>query len=104
MALNSEQSMHLYRITQEALTNAARHAHATRIRITLSRKNHRCRLTIRDDGTGFQQARDEGARRHASGMGLSIMRYRADMIGARLNVASTPGVGTTITCSFRTAI
>jgi len=102
MALSSEQSMHLYRITQEALTNAARHAHATRIRITLSRKDHRYRLMIRDDGSGFHQTRAEDARGPASGMGLNIMRYRAEMIGARFHVASTPGGGTTITCSFRT--
>ncbi|HMB94366.1 MAG TPA: PAS domain-containing protein [Rhodothermales bacterium] len=103
MALSSEQSMHLYRITQEALTNVARHAQATRIRITFSRKDHRYRLTIQDDGSGFRQARGEDTRGQASGMGLNIMRYRAEMIGARLNVASTPGGGTTITCSFRSA-
>lgn len=97
MTLSSERSMHLYRITQEALTNAARHAQATQIRITLSQNDHRCRLTIHDDGTGF-----ENVPGHASGMGLHIMRYRAEMIGARLNVASTLGRGTTITCSFRT--
>lgn len=102
IALPSEHSMHLYRITQEALTNAARHAQATQIRITLSRRADRCRLTIRDNGTGFQEARGADALENASGMGLHIMRYRADMIGARLDVASTSGGGTTITCSFRT--
>jgi two-component system CheB/CheR fusion protein len=98
MTLSSERSMHLYRITQEALTNVARHAQATQIRITLSCKIYRCQLTIRDDGTGFEHAPGQ-----ASGMGLHIMRYRAEMIGARFNVASTPGAGTTITCSFRTS-
>lgn len=101
MALSSEQTMHLYRITQEALTNAARHAQATRIQITLSRKDHHYRLTIRDDGTGFRLSGGEETRPPATGMGLSIMRYRAEMIGARLHVSSAPGAGTTITCSFR---
>ena len=103
MAFSSEQSMHLYRITQEALTNAARHAQATRIQITLTRKDRHVRLTIRDDGTGFQPVRGEDGRGPVPGMGLSIMRYRAEMMGARLHVASSPGAGTTITCSFRSA-
>lgn len=103
VSLSSEQSMHLYRITQEALTNAVRHAGASHIWITLSRKrkDHPYRLTIRDDGTGFQPSGGEETRPPVAGMGLSIMRYRAEMIGARLDVTSAPGAGTTITCSFR---
>lgn len=103
MALSSEQSMHLYRIAQEALTNAARHAHPTRIQITLARRDQRYRLKIEDDGRGFQQTGGDDGRGRAAGMGLSIMRYRAEMIGARLHVTSVPGEGTTITCFFRTA-
>jgi PAS domain S-box-containing protein len=100
LALSSERSMHLYRIAQEALTNATRHAQATQIRITLSSRDDRCRLTIHDNGSGFQETRGKDEQGNASGMGLHIMRYRADMIGARLDVASTSGGGTTITCSF----
>lgn len=104
MVLNSEQSMHLYRIAQEALTNAVRHAEATRLRVTLSRKTRRYELTVRDDGKGFQSIREEDAPRDSAGMGLSIMRYRAERIGARLNVTSSPDGGTTVTCSFRASV
>lgn len=100
LALNTEQSMHLYRITQEALNNATRHAQASRIRITLSRKDHRYRLTIRDNGKGMRKARADDGPRRETGMGLSIMRYRAEMIGARLTVTDAPGGGTTVTCTF----
>ncbi len=103
MALSSEQSMHLYRIAQEALTNAVRHADPTRIQITLTRKGHRYQLKIEDDGRGFQQTGGDDEQGRASGMGLSIMRYRAEMIGARLRVAGVPGEGSAITCFFRIA-
>jgi signal transduction histidine kinase len=98
VTLSIEESIHLYRITQEAVANAARHGHAARIRITLSKKNRQFLLTIHDDGTGFDVANG-----HGSGMGLHIMRYRADRIGARLDVASTSRDGTTVTCSFDAA-
>lgn len=101
MALSSEQSMHLYRIAQEAVANAVRHAHPTRIRITLARNDHRYRMTIEDDGRGFQPPGGDDAQERAAGMGLSIMRYRAEIIGARLHITSAPGQGTTITCFFR---
>ena len=97
--LSSEQSMHLYRITQEALANATRHAKANQIRITLARMDHRYRLEVEDNGTGFDEGQADAARGKAPGMGLSIMRHRAEMIGAHLSVASSPGSGTTITCS-----
>ncbi len=94
--IGSDQSMHLFRITQEAVNNAVRHANARQIQITLDRKDLGNRLVIRDDGTGFDTSVVSTA-----GMGLSIMRYRAGMIRARLAVASSPGAGTTITCQFR---
>ena len=94
--LESEQAMHLYRITQEALTNAARHAQAAHIRVVLHRSNRLVRLAIMDDGNGVDPLTASG-----SGMGLSIMRYRAEMIGARLSVAGAPGGGTAVTCTFK---
>lgn len=96
MPIELDRATHLYRIVQEALTNAVRHAHASHIRITLHRKDLYTRLTIRDDGIGF-----DAAQVSSPGMGLSIMRYRAEIIGARLSVSATPGGGTTVTCSFR---
>lgn len=99
MVVSSERAIHLYRIAQEAVTNATRHAQATRIRITLSRHENTCRLTIKDDGLGI-----DADRAPTAGMGLHIMRYRAEMIGARLDVAGTPKGGTKITCSVRVSI
>jgi two-component system CheB/CheR fusion protein len=92
--LDSDSSMQIFRITQEALANAARHARATRIRVTLHRKGQHARITIRDDGIGFNEAKER-----VTGMGLSTMRYRANIIGGRLEIKSSPGAGTTVTCS-----
>lgn len=102
LALNSEHSMHLYRIAQEAVTNAVRHGKAQRIQIKLSKNERRYRLTIHDNGAGFQPA--QAAHSKPAGMGLSIMRYRAEMIGARLDVTGSPGRGTTVSCTFRTPV
>jgi two-component system, chemotaxis family, CheB/CheR fusion protein len=99
-SFNSDQSIHLYRITQEAVTNAIRHGKPSKIRISLKQKEHRHQMIIQDDGLGFRPNSHQNAR-SVSGMGLSIMRYRAHMIGARLTVASTPRKGTTITCTFQ---
>ncbi|MBS0374839.1 MAG: PAS domain-containing protein [Proteobacteria bacterium] len=86
-----EASNHLYRIAQEALTNAARHAGATRIRVELAADANRVAVTVRDDGRGFRGEPGDG-------MGLRTMRTRADAIGARLTVQAAPGSGTLVTC------
>lgn len=80
----------LYRVTQEALHNVARHAKATRVDVTLNCRGNRVELTVEDNGVGFdtQQARQ--------GLGLSNMHERLLEIGGRLQVESQPGSGTTI--------
>lgn len=87
---------HLYRIAQEATNNAVRHGHATHISIELSAPQGRIQITIRDNGSGFQP---EQALKEA-GMGLQIMHYRAKIIGARLDIESSPGNGTLIRASL----
>lgn len=87
---------HLYRIAQEASNNAVKHGHATHISIELSAPGGRIQLCIRDDGTGFKPEMSATE----TGMGLQIMRYRANMIGARLDIESTPGNGTQVTVSL----
>jgi PAS domain S-box-containing protein len=86
---------HLYRIAQEALANALRHGRPQEIRISLSQTDDQVRLRIVDDGRGLspKAARTEG-------LGLRIMRYRANMIGAVLRVQPRKGGGTevTVTC------
>lgn len=87
---------HFYRIAQEATNNAIKHGHATHITIELSALQDKIQLIIRDDGSGFQpdQLSED------TGIGLQIMRYRANMIGARLDIESAPGNGTQITASL----
>jgi signal transduction histidine kinase len=87
---------HLYRIAQEATNNAITHGHAKQVSIKLSMHRGRIELIIQDNGTGFQPD-------HLSvnaGMGLQIMRYRANLIGASLDIESTPGNGTQIRASL----
>ncbi len=87
---------HLYRIAQEAANNAVKHGHATHISIDLSAPQGKIQIAIHDNGAGFRPD-------HVStdtGMGLQIMHYRANMIGAILDIESTPGSGTLIRASL----
>ena len=90
--LSETNASHLYRITQEALTNAARHGRATLVNISLRAEDEGFRLSITDNGSGFS-----GAAPSASGMGLKIMKYRADMIGAKFDIGSNEPHGATVT-------
>jgi len=83
---------HLYRIAQEALTNAARHGRATLVDISLIARADGFRLRITDNGVGLGRATPS-----PSGMGLKIMKYRADMIGAKFYIASNEPQGTIVT-------
>jgi signal transduction histidine kinase len=78
----------LYRIAQEALTNVARHAHATRVRVALTVMGGELRLKIEDDGDGLPQ---NGSGRRA-GVGLIGIRERARALGGTMTVASSRGV------------
>jgi signal transduction histidine kinase len=82
---------HLYRIAQEALTNAARHGHASRVEIALSAARHAFLLCVSDDGEGM--AEDAAP---YTGMGLNIMKYRAGMIGAKFEIVSRKPRGTVV--------
>jgi PAS domain S-box-containing protein len=85
----------LYRLTQEAVTNAIRHGRAKNVVIGLNVVNGDGVLTVRDDGCGF-----EVAARSQSGLGLRIMNYRAQIIGGSVVVESSPGAGTLVRCDF----
>ena len=86
---------HLYRIAQEAVNNAIRHGKSKEIVIRLSARNGAGTLTIQDDGTGF--AADPVKQ---PGVGLSIMNYRADIVGGALKVQPNEDRGVTVTCLF----
>lgn len=85
----------LYRIAQEAVNNAIRHSGATHIRIGLARAGARLELTVEDNGRGLPE--DFADRR---GLGLSTMHYRARLIGANLDMASSPGSGVRFCCTL----
>jgi len=86
---------HLYRLAQEAATNAIKHGHAKKIVIGLAVVRGGGVLTIRDDGCGF-----DAVSKGQSGLGLRIMNYRAKMINGSLSVQSSPNGGTLVRCMF----
>lgn len=85
----------LFRIFQEALTNCAKHARASSIRVALNAAGHPARLTIEDDGIGFDPSLP-GIDEHAGRLGLLNMREMAEFAGGRCIVESRPGQGTRI--------
>lgn len=92
-ALPEEHAIHAYRIAQEAVSNAVRHGRATHIQLKMvDRGEGRCGLEIRDNGSGFRMS--EAARKE--GIGVRVMRHRADLIGAELHLRSAPGKGTKV--------
>ncbi|MGH8148562.1 MAG: sensor histidine kinase, partial [Steroidobacteraceae bacterium] len=95
LPLDETAATHLYRIAQEALTNAMRHSLATAVVIRLSASAGEVQLEICDDGCGIPAA----ALVESDGLGLKIMRYRAQMLGGRLAFASEPDRGATVRCS-----
>ncbi|WP_434740642.1 sensor histidine kinase [Micromonospora sp. SH-82] len=93
--LHDETSAAILRITQEALTNAAKHAGASRVGVTLSYLDDEVTLDIRDDGSGFDPQRLP-RRDWTGGFGLEGMRTRAERNSGTLTVESEPGYGTAI--------
>jgi two-component system, NarL family, sensor histidine kinase UhpB len=88
--LTPEQELVVYRVAQEALTNALRHAEASALRFTLDTDGDEVVLVIEDDGRGFDPRRVAGA------SGVRGMRERALLVRGRLDIDSTPGGGTTV--------
>ncbi|MEF7614620.1 CHASE3 domain-containing protein [Aquincola sp. MAHUQ-54] len=84
-----------YRVVQEAFTNIAKHAQATRVELTLKEADGHVQVSVRDNGVGF-----EAGRRHASAHGLLGMRYRVEAAGGELSIQSAPGLGTQVTAQL----
>jgi signal transduction histidine kinase len=84
-------AMHLYRIAQEALTNAVKHSDAKNVVISLERNAKTVSITIGDDGHGIS------ARRSRKGLGLDLMKYRAETLGGTLRIETGQQTGTIIT-------
>ena len=96
--VDNETALHLYYIAQEAVLNALNHGKANHVTVSLKPEGAQFKLTVSDDGSGFEHASTG-----SSGMGIRIMHYRAKVIGATLNVKSQPGHGTQVTCIFSPA-
>ena len=91
------QAIHLFRIAQEALSNALKHGHAKSVVIALEASEGTFSLRVSDDGVGFNPLPGE-----RKGMGLSIMRYRARMISGRLDIQPNSPIGTVVVCTIET--
>lgn len=89
----------LYRITQEALHNAVKHAGADRIGVALIREKSAVRLCIEDNGRGFTVPKRPPPEA-AGGSGLSNLRTRTELLGGTLRISSSPGKGTRIFATF----
>jgi len=92
--IDNETATHLFRIAQEAASNAIRHGKATQVDIDLAASEGTASLTVKDDGRGFGSP---GVHR---GMGLKIMEYRATIIGGDLSIKRAADGGTIVVCSL----
>jgi signal transduction histidine kinase len=88
--------MQLFRIVQEAVNNAIRHGHASRIDVTVTYDSDHVALTIKDDGCGFTPEDEARSRLAGEHFGLVTMRERAERAGGQLRIISAPGAGTTV--------
>jgi signal transduction histidine kinase len=93
LAVSAQAGLELYRIAQEAIHNAVKHGRARRIEIELDMDAAHLRLSIRDDGKGF-----DAQAASTAGMGSHIMRYRANSLQGRLTIHSQPAKGTHVEC------
>lgn len=95
---NNTVSTHVFRIAQEAVSNAIKHGEAEHVSIRLETAGKQVTLVVEDDGVGLPEGWEE-----ARGMGLKAMRYRSKMIGGTLHVERVErveGGGTVVKCSF----
>jgi signal transduction histidine kinase len=88
--LDPELESTAYRLVQESLTNAAKHAGAAQALVELAKDGDALKVLVRDDGAGFESGTVSG------GFGLIGMRERVALVGGRLSVESSPGTGTTV--------
>jgi len=85
-------ALNLYRVAQEAVKNALKHARASEVVIGLREEDHELVLTVTDDGMGMRSPRKEKR------MGIHMMKYRANVCGGKLEIESRRGRGTTVIC------
>jgi two-component system sensor kinase FixL len=93
--LDNQTATHLYRLSQESVTNSLKHGRASKIVISLTDDEDLITLRIADDGKGFSEDHHQ-----ATGTGLRIMRYRAGLIRAKLTIGPAHPRGTQVTCTL----
>lgn len=98
-SLSEETARHLYRIAQEAIGNAIKHADPDQITVRLAREESSIVLAIEDDGQGYSATADE-----STGLGMRTMRHRASLIGGTLTVEDTTPHGTLVQCRVSTPV
>jgi signal transduction histidine kinase len=82
----------IFRVAQEAITNALKHAHAQRLTVRFESADNELALTVQDDGVGFEPSPGSGSNH----FGLTGMKERAGFIGGKLTITSSPGAGTIV--------
>jgi PAS domain S-box-containing protein len=94
LTLDDGAATHLYRIAQEAFTNAIRHGRVTQVTIELATAEGTLSLSVQDNGRGFDERNANN-----NGLGLKLMRYRAQMLGGDVTIANTKGGGVVVRCT-----
>jgi PAS domain S-box-containing protein len=94
LTLDDGAATHLYRIAQEAFTNAIRHGRVTQVTIELATAEGSLTLSIQDNGRGFDERNA-----NSNGMGMKLMRYRAQMLGGDVTIANNKGGGVIVRCT-----
>ena len=95
LSVNIPAEQALFRVAQEALSNVARHSHASRVSVTLADRGDEILLTIEDNGVGFDPNIS------IKGVGLDSMGERLDSIGGKLEISSQRGKGACVMASMR---
>ena len=90
--VSSETSLCLFRVAQEALSNATRHGRASAVTVLLTPRDRGLQLAVGDNGSGF----DPASSRERASLGLASMRERVRLLRGLLDIESTPGRGTTV--------
>ncbi len=101
--LPSDTELGVFRIAQEALRNVERHAEATRATVTITFTKDEARLEVDDNGVGFSMASVSGDFTTSGKLGLLSMQERAELLGGKLEIQSSPGNGTRVTASVPVA-
>jgi PAS domain S-box-containing protein len=94
LTLDDGAATHLYRIAQEAFTNAIRHGRVTQVTIDLATAEGTLTLSVQDNGRGFDERNATN-----NGLGLKLMRYRAQMLGGDVTIANNKGGGVIVRCT-----